>query len=99
MECILFRDPLHRAETLLLWRYQRWPNAFFANRINRRYALARNKEPCKNVELDNYVIMPNHIHGIITLNNNNHCVGTSYRQGAIKTCLVPTKTTKTNTKR
>ncbi len=36
------------------------------------------KNHAKNVELDNYVIMPNHIHGIITLNNNNHSVGTRH---------------------
>ena len=36
------------------------------------------KNHAKNVELDNYVVMPNHIHGIITLSNNNHSVGTRH---------------------
>ena len=37
------------------------------------------KNHAENVELDNYVIMPNHIHGIITLNNDiKYTVGTRH---------------------
>jgi REP element-mobilizing transposase RayT len=38
-----------------------------------------------NVELDEYIIMPNHIHGILIINENKFVVGTEH-------CSVPTKT-------
>ncbi|MBM4176972.1 MAG: transposase [Ignavibacteria bacterium] len=38
----------------------------------------------KNVELDYYVIMPNHIHGIIILNENNNCRDVARNVSTIK---------------
>jgi len=50
------------------------------------------KNHAKNIDLGSYVIMPNHVHGIITSNNDIKPVFVETRR------LVPTKTTKTTGK-
>ena len=50
------------------------------------------KNHAKNVELGSYVIIPNHVHGIITLNDNKHsAVGTRHLSMLPWRHLVPTK--------
>ncbi|HYF67929.1 MAG TPA: transposase [Ohtaekwangia sp.] len=54
------------------------------------------KNHAKNVELGEFVVMPNHVHGILILNGNN--VANDFRFGRDVACNVPTETEKTNPK-
>ena len=92
MECIVFRNPLYRSKTLLFRKNRRRENVFFTRGAVADVFWREIKNHAKNIDLGSYVIMPNHVHGIITSNNDIKPVFVETRR------LVPTKTTKTTGK-
>ena len=62
------------------------------SRIGRlaKYCLEQIPHHHRNVKLDEYVIMPNHIHGILVIEENRHnvSVGAGYKP-ALKSCTLP----------
>jgi hypothetical protein len=69
VECPLFCNHLHtKRRTLFRGNYQS-QNAFIKTRVLADVFWHENKNHAENVDLNEFIVMPNHIQGILILNN------------------------------
>ena len=69
--CSLFHHHLHKTPGTLFWRNRTWKMCLSHVGILADVFWHEIKNHAKNVELDSFVVMPNHIHGILILDGNN----------------------------